>query len=526
MGAAQSQAKDITVVSKSFLDANKQYKALIKRVRSAPGFPVKNPTQSYWAETPPWQELVDMSMDLPSNRVEVVIIGSGITAAAVAYSYLQETTRLHDDSRVLVLESRDLCSGATGRCGGHLKVTVHEQFDDLKRRYNKDKAIKIIRFQLQQIEILIELCQANRWEIAECREVETVDFFLTEEERDAAFLKVKECLRHMPEVLIEMWGAEDAQQKFGGGKDVKGAVSYPAGAMDPYRFVSCVWDYLLEKHRQTLYIKTHATVLDIETPRSKNYAFEVTTQHATYRCDHVVHATNAWATEHVPGLRGRMTGLLGTMVQLRPGSQFPNVNGKKSWYFLYGQAVDYAVQRPSALGRAGDVVLGGGFSRADGQGASAMGVWDDSRVDALTVAHLRGILPTAFKPVWSAGWTFKKSWSGILALTGDLLPFAGRLDPELTGRMPDRRYHRFAPREYLPPPGEWISAGYCGDGLTWAWLCGVGIGVMLAGSARFDVEQMPGRPAGPLRTWFPWELEPTVRRVRRAGLASLGRRFF
>ncbi|KAI2467458.1 FAD dependent oxidoreductase-domain-containing protein [Annulohypoxylon bovei var. microspora] len=507
MGAVQSSAKKAVLASKAFRDLNEQLGILMKRLSSRPGYPSKNPTRTYWKDDPPFPDLVNVKMKPPSNRAEVVIIGSGITAAAVAWSYLNECSRSGIWRRIIVLESRDLCGGATSRGGGHMKILPHEQFDELRRSFGVKRAVEIIRFQLSHIKLLIDLCEVYGWETAECREVETVDYFLTDEERDSAFEKVEEVEKHIPELHYEKYEAREAQQTFKVNTNVKGAMSYRAGAIHPYRFVSCVWNQLLAQYKDYLYIRTDATVMNVIAPKGLPYAFEVIVDELDYnifQCDHVVHATNAFATELVTGLRGKLTGILGTAAMMKPGKLYEAAQGVKSWYLFYGHSYDYAMQRPTVKGVQGDVVFGGGFSRSEGQGASMLGVWDESRMDPLPLAHLRGIHPTIFP------------------LTGDQLPFVGRLHPDLTGRKPHLKENIFTPHQ----PSEWICAGYNGDGLMLAWLCGTALGVMLTNREHVNVPESPGRPGGTLSSWFPTELRPSRKRVHKATLTNLGRRFF
>jgi hypothetical protein len=95
--------------------------------------PHPSPTTSYWQEFPPFspeEGLVDhrTTPDVPS-KADTVIIGSGITGAAVAWNLLfgngpgQQPSdgESHDakegETKILMLEARGACSGATGRNG-------------------------------------------------------------------------------------------------------------------------------------------------------------------------------------------------------------------------------------------------------------------------------------------------------------------------------------------------------------------------------------------------------------------------
>ena len=75
--------------------------------------PRANPTKSYWQD-PPDPEVADfLSNETLPGTANTVIIGSGITGACTAWNLLQKS----DYGRIVMLEARQACSGATGRNG-------------------------------------------------------------------------------------------------------------------------------------------------------------------------------------------------------------------------------------------------------------------------------------------------------------------------------------------------------------------------------------------------------------------------
>lgn len=82
--------------------------------------PRDNPTTSYWQDPPSYMADTRTTADLP-KKADVVIIGSGITGAAIAWRLLGETPSAngidHAPLNVVMLEARTACSGATGRNG-------------------------------------------------------------------------------------------------------------------------------------------------------------------------------------------------------------------------------------------------------------------------------------------------------------------------------------------------------------------------------------------------------------------------
>ena len=65
------------------------------------------------------------TVELPEES-DVVIIGAGYAGIATAYNLVKdEDVKAPKPSSVLVLEARAVCSGATGRNGGHLRPRMY-----------------------------------------------------------------------------------------------------------------------------------------------------------------------------------------------------------------------------------------------------------------------------------------------------------------------------------------------------------------------------------------------------------------
>lgn len=237
----------------------------------------------------------------------------------------------------------------------------------------------------------------------------------------------------------------------------------------------------------------------------------------------------------------------------RPGPRFPNLDGQRSWSVIFRNGFDYITQRPSrevvssddgkTHREPGEVMAGGGFLRSVGSGIDQMAVYDDTTTDLFTKIHLHGVLSSVFAPHWGPDGDISASqkigstpqvgdghiislWSGIIAITGDLLPFVGRLEPRLTDRQPPshttiRGNVDKQDTAKLPDPGEWISAAYIGDGMVWAWLSGTALGLMVAGRDRKDLPPAPGRPAGRVMDWLPRELAPSYDRMDKMDVTDL-----
>jgi ribulose 1,5-bisphosphate synthetase/thiazole synthase len=74
--------------------------------------PGSQPTTSYWQDPPDVISDLRTTTVLPKH-VDIVIVGSGITGATIAYNLLVEQPKLS----IVMLEARESASGASGRNG-------------------------------------------------------------------------------------------------------------------------------------------------------------------------------------------------------------------------------------------------------------------------------------------------------------------------------------------------------------------------------------------------------------------------
>ena len=216
MSAIYGGLKNIGAALAVLQKLSSDYSALLARVNAAPGLPVTTPTQPYWEDDPPFPGLSDTrSAELPTHA-DVVVIGSGITAVAVVWALLHELQRAgREPKRVVVCEARRLCSGATGRNGGHIKASPHLAFAKFRKKLGPERAAALVRFQLLHLRTLVELCEAEGIDVAECREVETVDLFFGDEAYKASVRHAQELRKFVPEFDLHVWTAEEAREVSG-----------------------------------------------------------------------------------------------------------------------------------------------------------------------------------------------------------------------------------------------------------------------------------------------------------------------
>lgn len=174
-----------------------------------PGLPTLNPTKSFW-QSPPKIKLDSTPPKLPESS-DVVIIGSGITGCSVAQWLLREDDKIS----ITVLDARGVCSGATGRNGGHIRCVAVQDYDRLSRKFGHDAAVKIVRFALSQFESIVSTAKElgeKIFEDAELREVESVSAIMDDKKMDEIRSMVERFDYAFPD-LRGMWRVEEEANK-------------------------------------------------------------------------------------------------------------------------------------------------------------------------------------------------------------------------------------------------------------------------------------------------------------------------
>ncbi|KAF5314486.1 hypothetical protein D9619_011769 [Psilocybe cf. subviscida] len=531
------------------------YDALTKRIETSPGVPKVNTDPKclppYWAIPAAPVARHGEGVALPKDEVDVVIIGSGITGTSVARELLRLANQGDEDRdlkasrglQVVMLEARDACSGATARNGGHITPNIYNEYSELKKEYGKDTAEQILRFRLAHIRSLITLAeQEGLLRESQARLVEAFDVFMHQDMYKESLNGFREFVKQMPGLAdgFVATSAPEAIERLQLVSSIIGLITKPGGSIHPYRLVTGILKNLLTAYPDSFQLYTHTPCTGImATPGSQSYT--VHTPRGDIRARHIIHATNAWCSHLLPGMRGKVIPARTTMTAQRPGqglhalpppSTFHNpwFPGARNFVFYPSKddtVFEYLTQQPprrassdsnppvsqssSTLHSNGEMMFGGrtGVSFLDN-----IGVFDDNTTTFADQAHLAGALEryfadtwdeegsesadgqepepgldsTANNPKWGKG-RVKAAWSGILGLSADFMPWVGQVPQSVSGRAsPLSGPSSEKPGVFLAPPGEWICAGYTGEGMTHAWLSGRSLARMGVSRCSFGVK--------------------------------------
>lgn len=174
-------------------------KFLVDKISQDPGLPCPNPTNSFWQQDPPYPDLTTkQSAELP-GQTDVLIIGSGITAASISHHLLTSD----DQISVVVAEARTITSGATGRNGGHILEVPYEGYDLQVSLLGREATKAIVQFRLDHLAELVGMSKMQMTEKAanesEIRVVEMADAVFDQAQWDKVKIQLASFLEDFPE---------------------------------------------------------------------------------------------------------------------------------------------------------------------------------------------------------------------------------------------------------------------------------------------------------------------------------------
>ncbi|KAF9694728.1 hypothetical protein EKO04_007408 [Ascochyta lentis] len=455
-----------------------------ERSRIPVGLPVADPLPSYWHD--PKSPLADANdgRDDSHETYDYLIIGSGISGTMIAYNLLKTRT----NARIMMLEAREVCSGATGRNGGHTKAASYRSYLQHTEELGKKEALKIARLEYDNITETHRIADELQIE-CENKLCKTVDIIYdkptfelgklaiqalrgdadAEELREGcmAWYNIRESVetvsRHFGvSVVNENRVVEDREA-------VAGAFEYMAGSVHAYRFTTGV---LAECVKKGLQICTHTPVHKVTPSKSHgDFIWEVFTPHKTFGARNLILATNGYTPYLEHTLQGAIVPMRGQITAQKPGtgSKLPSPL-PTTFSFIYKNGYEYMI--PRLLPDGGQhIIIGGGLGRLPNAGASEFGTVDDRSLNSNISKYLHESLVGYFGPTnWGetgeeeVSGRVVQEWTGIMGATADGRPFVGR--------VPGNMDHRIDPcssetsTNSVPIRNLWISAGFNGHGMV------------------------------------------------------------
>ncbi|KAK4179339.1 FAD dependent oxidoreductase-domain-containing protein [Triangularia setosa] len=444
------------------------------------GLPSANPTPSYWLrDLDPLLVGHRTTPDLP-EEADIVIVGSGITGAFAARFLLQDYA---PNKKLVMLEAREACGGATGRNGGHCQPLV----------YGTNPAVAA--FELETFSFLEKLVKDENVDCDWITLSGGVHAFLSTPLFQTAVNQVNSLSQTHPTLAAQLQvvhpTAPPSQLAHLKVPHCRGAiVQKTAASLWPYKLISHVLCSLLTK--QNFNLQTHTPVLCLAPSRSPSSPgkWQVSTPRGVIITSQILLATNGYTSHLLPSFSDLILPVRGQIAAIVPPSPIQTL--KYSYLFAadpeQGQHAprdDYLVQRP-VLGPAaggGEAIYGGGRRLASRLG---LGEYRDDEVEPAVARYLRENLSPPLNLGCEDGeLPSRYEWTGVMGYSRDANAWVGE--------VPSHK-------------GIWVCAGYTGHGMPSAAL-----------SARAVAAQMLGLPeTGEGHAKLPDEFKITEERINRA----------
>ncbi|KAH0423422.1 FAD dependent oxidoreductase [Colletotrichum camelliae] len=396
--------------------------------------PVANPVTSFWNSAPRALDDHRTTPDLPASS-DVVIIGAGFAGMATAYHILKDNP---SPPSITILEARKVCSGASGRNGGHVKPDTYFNVPKYTKLYGADEAAKLAAFEASNVYAVKELVESEGLD-CDFHLTRAVDVYL-----DPAHAKQTEA------AYRELLKAG----KVSGVKGAKCCFSFTAAHLWPAKMIHQILQRLLEKGAINLQANTPVSSIS-ETPDADG-SWTVQTPRGAIRAGKVVVATNGYTAQVLPQHADRIVPVRGICSRITSarGAHTPHLVNTYGIRFD-GVNNDYLIPRAD-----GSIVVGG-----------ARQMFWHRRAEWFDNVRGDGYMQRLFRGWEDSGAEVDRVWTGIMGYSSDFMPHLGA--------VPGR-------------PGQFIIAGFSGHGMPEILLSSKGVAAMVRDGIAFAETGLPG----------------------------------
>jgi glycine/D-amino acid oxidase-like deaminating enzyme len=409
------------------------------------GFPKQSgQSLSYWLQQVRADPLLDhRTTEALPDDTDTVIIGSGITGTLTAREHLS----IWPEKGVVILEAREFCSGATGRNAGHCKPDQWRGFGKFEKVYGTEQAIKILNNEADTWNALVSYVRENN---VDC-DLWVGDTFDVPVDDEVARL-AKEVFDRYREAGGRVDHIKSTQEPGEAAKitrinDAKACYAWQASTLQPWKLTAHV---MRDNLNEGANLQTHTVATSVTGSDRGRRRWVVHTERGDIACDNVIHATNAYSAALEPTLKGVITPKPHVCTRVVPPRAVSGSRAIRNSYgvLLPGGGLFSINPRCDADG---NVMFGG-----SNPGQQALDDWVENHPENCIndgLANVEGVADCVKEFIngnfegWSdaeygPGEGIQYSWSGIIGLSVDGVPFVG----ELPGK-----------------PGQWICAGHHGQ---------------------------------------------------------------
>ncbi|WYZ43388.1 hypothetical protein EsH8_VI_001087 [Colletotrichum jinshuiense] len=400
-------------------------------------------SQSYWIRN----FAIDLdaqyqSVSIP-EEVDVVIVGSGITGATVVHQLAQK----RPDLRVALFEARGICTGATGRNGGHICRPEVYNIRELLHHYDAEDALRMRQMVLRNRDMLLDcIDELKAADDVDLRLNGTIVVFETAEERKEYELDIEFAAAYGHAHEGTILSAEEVIKKVGIAHAEHGAAFLEkSGTLYPRKFVNLLLRNAIQR-MPTLSIHPFTPVTSVSKQESSSHPYTVNSEKGAVRSRAIFHATNGYAKHLISELNG-IDGVYGCkahMLGVQPdnGPSAPQLETG----FGYADFWHWVQQTPNK----GPFLYGLAKAEYLHDYDDTRTIPDEDPIKKEMVEFLESTFPRWFTES-SAKDRIMYDWTGIQGFTANGASIVGR--------------------PVKGSPGEFVSVGHNGEGMARCFAC-------------------------------------------------------
>ncbi|HOK57348.1 MAG TPA: FAD-dependent oxidoreductase [bacterium] len=326
------------------------------------------------------------------KKTEIIVIGAGLMGCSIAYYLTKEK------KEVVIFEKRNIASGASGRNGG--QVIQLEGRDKNPETIRKRLSItkennKILKNLEKELNFKLEYQKIGSLDLAITKEewediIKTVEIQKKSGDKEIEILNRKETLKICPVLTDKVYGARYRESD---------------GTINPF-FLTYGFAFNSQKNGAKIF--TYTPVKKIIKENKKVKGVELENGEKVYS-DIVINSTNAWSSFLCPEID--ILPLRQVAVVTEPVAKLPVFPMEA---FIDGDAIFTTTQTKS-----GNLVAGGFKTQA-----RERNLHYDESVEPIEISGSSAIFKRVFKELENI--SIIRSWSGVMAVTGDCLPCIGK----------------------------------------------------------------------------------------------------
>ncbi|KAF2019915.1 FAD dependent oxidoreductase [Aaosphaeria arxii CBS 175.79] len=395
--------------------------------------PVANPVPSFWNAEPRALDDHRTTPDLPQT-CDVVIVGAGFAGVATAYHILKDNP---NPPSIVLLEARKVCSGASGRNGGHVKPDTYFNVPKFAKIFGVQAAAELAAFEASHVYAVKDLVEAEKLD-CDFHLTRALDVYLDPEHAKQTEAAYRDLIKTGAVNLHDVaFTPEKDAERVSGVKGARCCFSFTAAHLWPAKMIHQLLEGLLKKG---LNLQTNTPTQSVSSTKDADGNWTVQTPRGTIKARKVVFATNGYTAQILPEYKDKIVPVRGICSRISSprGVATPHLVNTYGIRFD-ARNNDYLIPRAD-----GSIVVGGARQRFWHHREQWFDNVRDDELVADAVSYFDGYMQRHFRGWEDSGAKVSEVWTGIMGYSSDFIPHLGE--------VPDK-------------PGQFIIAGFSGHGM-------------------------------------------------------------